>query len=73
MCIAPFNQDGIMFAERFGVEVYTAYNSTEMSTPLVANPGFAAMPGISDGRVLAWRFASSTNSTASAQMARSAS
>ena len=46
VCIAPFNQDGIMFAERFGVEVYTAYNSTEMSTPLVANPGFAAVPGI---------------------------
>lgn len=46
VCIAPFNQDGITFAERFGVEVYTAYNSTEMSTPLVANPGFAAVPGI---------------------------
>jgi carnitine-CoA ligase len=46
VCIAPFNQDGIAFAERFGVEVYTAYNSTEMSTPLVAPPGFAAVPGI---------------------------
>ena len=46
VCIAPFNQDGIAFAERFGVEVYTAYNSTEMSTPLVAHPGFAAVPGI---------------------------
>jgi carnitine-CoA ligase len=46
VCIAPFNADGIAFAERFGVEVYTAYNSTEMSTPLVAHPGFAAVPGI---------------------------
>jgi crotonobetaine/carnitine-CoA ligase len=46
VCIAPFNKDGIAFAERFGVEVYTAYNSTEMSTPLVAHPGFAAVPGI---------------------------
>jgi crotonobetaine/carnitine-CoA ligase len=38
--IAPLSDDATAFAERFGVETYTLYNMTEISTPIVseANP-----------------------------------
>src|SRR5581483_11934379 len=38
--IAPLSESASAFAERFGVETYTLYNMTEISTPLVstANP-----------------------------------
>lgn len=34
--IVPLSEDAPAFAERFGVEVYTLYNMTEISTPLVS-------------------------------------
>lgn len=34
--IVPLSEDGPSFSERFGVEVYTLYNMTEISTPLVS-------------------------------------
>ena len=34
--IVPLAEDGPAFARRFGVEVYTLYNMTEISTPLVS-------------------------------------
>lgn len=39
--IVPLSEDAPSFAARFGVETYTIYNMTEISTPLVSekNPG----------------------------------
>lgn len=39
--IAPLSEDTAPFAKRFGVEAYTLYNMTEISTPIVSemNPG----------------------------------
>ncbi|HEY1709542.1 MAG TPA: AMP-binding protein [Rhizomicrobium sp.] len=39
--IAPLSEDAPAFAARFGVDTYTLYNMTEISTPLVSelNPG----------------------------------
>jgi crotonobetaine/carnitine-CoA ligase len=39
--IVPLSEDAPAFAARFGVETYTLYNMTEISTPLVSelNPG----------------------------------
>lgn len=37
--IVPFGEDGPAFAERFGVDVYTIYNMTEISSPMYAGPG----------------------------------
>jgi crotonobetaine/carnitine-CoA ligase len=34
--IVPLSEDAPAFAKRFGVEVYTLYNMTEISTPLVS-------------------------------------
>jgi crotonobetaine/carnitine-CoA ligase len=34
--IAPLSEDAPAFAKRFGVETYTLYNMTEISTPLVS-------------------------------------
>jgi crotonobetaine/carnitine-CoA ligase len=34
--IVPLSEDGPSFSQRFGVEVYTLYNMTEISTPLVS-------------------------------------
>jgi carnitine-CoA ligase len=34
--IVPLSEDAPSFAKRFGVEVYTLYNMTEISTPLVS-------------------------------------
>jgi carnitine-CoA ligase len=36
--IVPLAEDAPAFAERFGVTVYTLYNMTEISTPLVSGP-----------------------------------
>lgn len=36
--IAPFNDDAIAFGKRFGVEVFTEYNMTELSVPLYCGP-----------------------------------
>lgn len=35
--IAPLSEDAPAFARRFGVETYTLYNMTEISTPLVSD------------------------------------
>lgn len=43
-CITPFSPDAIAFGERFGVEVWTAYNSTEMSTPLITTAEAPRVP-----------------------------
>lgn len=40
--ITPFGEDGPAFAERFGVEAWTIYNMTEISSPLHARPGITA-------------------------------
>lgn len=37
--ITPFGEDGPLFAERFGIEAWTIYNMTEISSPMVAGPG----------------------------------
>lgn len=37
--IVPFGEDGPAFAARFGVDVYTIYNMTEISSPMHAGPG----------------------------------
>ncbi len=39
--IVPFGEDGPAFAERFGVEVYTIYNMTEIASPIHAGPGIS--------------------------------
>jgi crotonobetaine/carnitine-CoA ligase len=51
--IAPLAEDTALFADRFGVEAYTLYNMTEISTPIVSgrNPSRAgscgkARPGV---------------------------
>ncbi|MBF8270763.1 MAG: ATP-dependent acyl-CoA ligase [Gammaproteobacteria bacterium] len=36
--LVPLDDDSLRFAERFGVDVYTIYNMTEMSGPLYAGP-----------------------------------
>jgi crotonobetaine/carnitine-CoA ligase len=45
--IAPLAEDSALFADRFGVEAYTLYNMTEISTPIVSgrNPGKAGSCG----------------------------
>ncbi len=45
--IAPFDEAAPAFAERFGVDVYTEFNMTELSVPLFAgpNPGAAGTCG----------------------------
>lgn len=37
--IVPFGDDARLFRDRFGVELHTVYNMTEISSPLVAGPG----------------------------------
>jgi carnitine-CoA ligase len=36
--IAPYGDEALVFAERFGVEVYTEFNMTELSVPLWSAP-----------------------------------
>lgn len=36
--IVPLGSSGPAFAERFGIEVYTLFNMTEISTPLLSQP-----------------------------------
>jgi len=43
--IVPFGEDAAAFRDRFGVELHTVYNMTEISSPLVAGPGIAE-PGL---------------------------
>lgn len=40
--LVPLPEGALAFAERFGVTVYTNYNSTETSNPLVSDPNPAA-------------------------------
>lgn len=37
--IVPFGEDAPAFHERFGVDLYTVYNMTEIASPLTAGPG----------------------------------
>jgi crotonobetaine/carnitine-CoA ligase len=37
--IAPFGDEALTFAKRFGVQVFTEFNMTELSVPLWAGPG----------------------------------
>jgi carnitine-CoA ligase len=37
--VAPFGDEALAFAQRFGVEVFTEFNMTELSVPLWAGPG----------------------------------
>jgi crotonobetaine/carnitine-CoA ligase len=39
--IAPFGDEALAFAQRFGVQVFTEFNMTELSVPLWAGPGTA--------------------------------
>jgi len=43
--IVPFGDDAPRFAERFGVDLYTVYNMTEIASPLTAGPGITE-PGL---------------------------
>ncbi len=43
--ITPFSEDALSFRERFGVELYTVYNMTEIASPLSAGPN-PTEPGI---------------------------
>ncbi|MEY3660644.1 MAG: hypothetical protein RLZZ169_1470 [Pseudomonadota bacterium] len=40
--IAPFGDEALAFARRFGVDVFTEYNMTELSVPLWAGPNPSA-------------------------------
>jgi len=42
--VVPLDDDALRFAQRFGVNVYTIYNMSEMSGPLYAGPN-PAVPG----------------------------
>jgi crotonobetaine/carnitine-CoA ligase len=46
--IAPFGEEALAFARRFGVQVFTEFNMTELSVPLWADPD--AIPRGSCGR-----------------------
>jgi len=48
LLIAPYGPAAIAFAERFGVDVYTEFNMSELSVPLFAgpNPGVAGTCGV---------------------------
>jgi crotonobetaine/carnitine-CoA ligase len=37
--IVPFGEEATAFRDRFGVELYTVYNMTEIASPLTAGPG----------------------------------
>ncbi len=37
--IVPFGEDARAFEERFGSQLYTVYNMTEIASPLIAGPG----------------------------------
>lgn len=39
--IVPFGDDAQAFRNRFGVDLYTVYNMTEISSPLIAGPGIS--------------------------------
>lgn len=39
--IVPFGEDAPAFQARFGVDLYTVYNMTEIASPLSAGPGLA--------------------------------
>ena len=43
--IVPFGEDARAFRDRFGVELHTVYNMTEISSPLIAGPGIGE-PGL---------------------------
>jgi len=47
--IVPFTEDATRFAARFGVDVYTIFNMTEVSTPMISDanptePGYCGKP-----------------------------
>jgi len=47
--IVPFTEDATRFAERFAVDVYTIFNMTEVSTPIISDanptePGYCGKP-----------------------------
>ena len=47
--IVPFNEEAMAFAERFGVTVYTIFNMTEISCPIISppnptEPGYCGRP-----------------------------
>ena len=39
--IVPFGEDAVSFRERFGVDLHTVYNMTEIASPLNAGPGIS--------------------------------
>lgn len=39
--IVPFGEDAPAFHQRFGVDLYTVYNMTEIASPLTAGPGIS--------------------------------
>jgi len=39
--IVPFGEEAKAFRERFGCDLYTVYNMTEIASPLVAGPGIS--------------------------------
>ncbi|MGO4675459.1 AMP-binding protein [Bosea sp. 2YAB26] len=39
--IVPFGEDAVSFRERFGVDLHTVYNMTEIASPLSAGPGIS--------------------------------
>jgi crotonobetaine/carnitine-CoA ligase len=41
--IAPFTEDALAFGKRFGIDVHTEFNMTELSVPLWAGPNPAAV------------------------------
>ncbi|QCG92890.1 ATP-dependent acyl-CoA ligase (plasmid) [Azospirillum sp. TSA2s] len=47
--IVPFGEDAPRFGERFGVELHTVYNMTEIASPLTAGPRTAGPDGMVPG------------------------
>ncbi|SNQ46578.1 Hydroxyl acids CoA ligase [Frankia canadensis] len=45
ICVNPFTADAVAFGRRFGVRVWTAYNSTELSTPILTGADRPSTPG----------------------------
>ncbi|EDP61386.1 probable CoA ligase [alpha proteobacterium BAL199] len=39
--IVPFGEDAQAFRDRFSIDLYTVYNMTEISSPLIAGPGIS--------------------------------
>ena len=71
--MVPLCEDAAAFAARFGCEVYTVFNMTEVSTPIRVGDEPGAARDLRPAAPRASRPGSSTRTTARWRQARSAS